>query len=190
MKSVKIAGIRLINYLNDNINWKDHKDIVLDYWIKNKSRETGHNPRQFENMYYVDELPTEIQDVYEEWFNNYDFQNEEKDWIEVINSTLNIFYHTSNPVMVDENQWYCLLYRSEVLAREICNEQLFHGNPNINSFWKLDTNTTAEEVGGRRNGYLFSNELEKVEPRNVKGFYWAVIYQCSPDSVKLYYQEV
>jgi PAS domain S-box-containing protein len=41
MKSQKIAGIRLINYINDGINWKDHKDIVLDFWIYNKSRDMG-----------------------------------------------------------------------------------------------------------------------------------------------------
>ena len=30
MKARKIAGIRLINYINDGITWKSHKDIILD----------------------------------------------------------------------------------------------------------------------------------------------------------------
>jgi len=189
MKAVKIAGVRLINYLNDNINWKDHKDIILDFWIENKCREIGHNPRQFKDMYYVEELPTEIQKQYENWFNDYDFQNGDDDkWITFIDGTLNIFYHTSNPTLMPEETWYCVLMKSEVEAREICETQIFHGNPNILSFWKLDTNTKAEEVGGRRNGYLFSNELGMVEPRDTRGYYWAVIFQCPPDTVKLYYE--
>lgn len=188
MKSVKIAGIRLINYIEDSINWKDHKDIVLDFWVNFKCREYGYRPKQFKNMYYVDELPTEVQEVYEDWFESYDFQNEDKDWVKFIDGTLNIFYKTSDPTLLDDSTWFVTLMKSESRARKICEEQLFHGNPNINSFWKIDTNSKSEEVGGRRNGYLFSAELEKVSQRDTRGFYWAVMYQC-PDSVKLFYRD-
>lgn len=189
MKSVKIAGIRLINYIEDSINWKDHRDIILDFWINFKCKESGFRPNQFKNMYYVDELPTEVQDIYEEWFKNYDFiNNDDPVWLKFIDGTLNIFYKTSDPTMLPDDTWYVTLMKSEVRARLICEEQLFHGNPNINSFWKIDTNSKSEEVGGRRNGYLFSTELEHVSQRDTRGFYWAVMYQC-PESVKLHYQD-
>lgn len=190
MKSVKIAGVRLINYISDGINWKDHKDIILDFWIKNKCRDYGFNPRQFDQMFYVVDLPVKAKEDYEEWFNGYDFQNEEdKEWIAFIDGVLNIFYHTGNPMLMPEDKWYIILLKSEEKARLICEEQLFHGNPNLNSFWKLDTNTKAEEVGGRRNGYIFSNELELIQPKDTKDFYWAVAYQCPPDTVKLFYKD-
>lgn len=189
MKSQKIAGIRLINYINDGINWKDHKDIVLDFWIYNKSREYGYNPKVFSNMFYVNELPVEVQEQYEEWFNGYDFNNtEDKNWIEFVNGTLNIFYHTSDPTILPDDTWYIILMKSEVKAREITENQLFHGNPNINTFWKISTNSKAEEVGGRRNGYLFSHQLENLKATDTRDFYWAVTYQC-PESVKLHYTD-
>ena len=188
MKSQKIAGIRLINYVNDGINWKDHKDIVLDFWIYNKSRESGYNPRQFENMFYVNELPTEVQDIYESWFNEYEFNNEDDDWVEFVNGTLNIFYHTSDPTLLPDDTWFAMLLKSEVKARDICENQLFHGNPNINTFWKIDTNSKAEEVSGRRNGYLFVNELDNISNADTSGFYWAVAFQC-PETVKLFYED-
>lgn len=188
MKSVKIAGIRLINYLEDNVNWKDHKDIVLDFWIEHKCREHGYAPRMFKNMYYVEELPVNAQDDYEGWFNKFDFQTiDDNDWIKFVDGTLNIFYHTKNPTLLPEDTWYCLLMKSETHAREICETQIFHGNPNINSFWNLDTNTKAEEVGGRRNGYIFSTELAKLEHRDTRNYYWAVAFQCPPDTIKLFY---
>jgi hypothetical protein len=43
-------------------------------------------------------------------------------------------------------------------------------------------------VAGRKNGYVFSIELEKTTPLDTKGFYWAVAFQA-PESVKLYYQD-
>jgi hypothetical protein len=78
--------------------------------------------------------------------------------------------------------------KSEVKAREICETQIYHGNPNINSFWKLDTNSKPEEVGGRRNGYIFTNELKDISPKDTKGFYWAVAFQCT-ETVKLSYRD-
>lgn len=189
MKSVKIAGIRLVNYLNDGINWKDHKEIILDFWITYKSRDAGYNPIQFRNMFLVEQLPTEVQSEYETWFNEWNFQNEEdKDWIQFVDGTLNIFYHTSTPTIMDEDVWYIDLIQSESQAREIVENQIYHGNPNLNSFWKMDTNTKPEEVGGRRNGYMFTRELKDISPPDTKGFYWAVTYQC-PDTVKLYYKD-
>ena len=92
MKSVKIAGIRLVNYINDSINWKDHKDIVLDFWISNKCKDYGYNSLQFKGMGYADDLPIKALEHYEEWFGGYDFQNEDKDWLEFVEGTLNIFY--------------------------------------------------------------------------------------------------
>jgi hypothetical protein len=187
MKSQKIAGIRLINYLNDGVNWKDHKDIVLDFWISAKSRDAGFNPKQFDKMFYVSELPTNVQEIYEEWFNTYDFNTtEDGDWIDFVSKTLNIFYHTSDPTMLPDDTWYVILMQSELKAREICENQLFHGSPNINTFWKIDTNSKTEEVGGRRNGYLYSNQLENISNGDTKGYYWAVMYQC-PETVKLFY---
>ena len=188
MKSQKIAGIRLINYVIDGINWKDHRDIVLDFWIYNKSKDAGFNPKMFENMFYVNELPTDVQEIYEAWFKEYDFGNEDDDWIEFVNGTLNIFYHTSDPTIMPDETWFVMLMKSEIKAREICDEQLFHGNPNINTFWKIDTNSKAEEVSGRRNGYLFVNELENISNADTRGFYWGVAFQC-PESVKLFYED-
>jgi hypothetical protein len=188
MKSQKIAGIRLINYINDGINWKDHKDIVLDFWISKKSSDFGYHPKQFENMFYANELPTEIQTVYEDWFNEYDFNNSDDDWITFVNGTLNVFYHTSDPTQMPDDTWYVMLMQSEIKAREICEEQVFHGNPNINTFWKIDTNSKYEEVSGRRNGYLYVNELKNISNIDTRGFYWGVAFQC-PESVKLFYED-
>jgi len=189
MKARKIAGIRLVNYIHDSINWKDHKDIVLDFWIAFKCREGGYYPKQFADMYIVEELPIEAQKIYESWFNEFDFQNEDdKDWINFINGTLNIFYHTEDPQEMDEDIWYIDLMQSEVKAREIVEEQTYHGNPNINNFWRLDTNSKPEEVGGRRNGYLFTSELAEVDPSDTKGYFWAVAFQCI-ETVKLYFRD-
>ncbi len=189
MKARKVAGIRLINYINDGINWKDHKDIVLDFWIEYKCKEFGYYPNQFKNMFIVDELPIEVQGIYEKWFNNYNFQTEDDlDWIDFVDGTLNIFYHTSDPIEMDENTWYVDLMQSEVKAREIAETQVYHGYPNINNFWKLDTNSKPDEVGGRRNGYIFTNELSKIEPSDTKGFYWAIAFQCK-ETVKLTYMD-
>jgi hypothetical protein len=186
MKSVKIAGIRLINYIEDSINWKDHKDLVLDFWVQFKCSESGYRTKQFKNMYYVNELPTDAQERYEEWFNEYDFMNDDKEWLAFIDGTLNIFYRTSDPTLLDDETWYVLLMKSETRARDICEQQLFHGNPNIDSFWQIDTNSKYEEVGGRRNGYLFTSELKNVNQQDTRGFYWAVAFQCI-ESVKLHY---
>lgn len=189
MKARKIAGIRLVNYIHDNINWKDHKDIVLDFWVTFKCREFGYYPKQFADMFIVDELPVEAQSDYESWFNDYDFQTEEdKDWIDFVNGTLNIFYHTEDPKEMEEEIWYIDLMQSEVKAREIAEEQVYHGNPNLNNFWRIDTNSKPEEVGGRRNGYLFTTELSEVDPSDTKGFYWAIAFQC-PETVKLYFRD-
>lgn len=188
MKSVKIAGIRLVNYLNDGINWKDHKDIILDFWITYKCRDYGYNPIQFRNMFMTDELPTEALESYEEWFQVWDFQSEEKEWIQFVDGTLNIFYQTSHPTIMDEDVWYVTMMKSELQAREIAEEQLFHGNPNLNSFWKMDTNTKPEEVGGRRNGYIYTRELKDISPPDTKGFYWAIAFQCI-ETVKLFYRD-
>lgn len=189
MKAVKIAGIRLVNYITDGINWKDHRDIVLDFWISFKCREYGYVPTQFTNMFIVDELPTEAQKLYEEWFNEYNFQTtEDKDWIEFVNGTLNVFYHTSDPMILSDDEWYVDLMKSEIEAREIAETQLYHGNPNINSFWKLDTNSKPEEVGGRRNGYLFTQPLNKITPPDTRGFYWAIAFQCK-ETVQLSYDD-
>jgi hypothetical protein len=189
MKAVKLAGIRLVNYIMDGINWKDHKDIVLDFWVAFKCRESGYVSKQFDSMFTVEELPVEAQNAYETWFNSFNFQTtEDKDWIEFVNGTLNIFYHTSDPMMVDEDEWYVDLMKSEVEAREIAETQLYHGNPNINSFWKLDTNSKPEEVGGRRNGYLFTQPLEKIMPQDTRTYFWGVVFQC-PDTIKLFYDD-
>jgi len=189
MKSVKIAGIRLVNYLTDGINWKDHKDIILDFWITYMAQDAGYNPIKFRNMFLVDELPTEAQSVYEEWFNEWDFQTDaDENWIEFVDGTLNIFYHTTMPTIMDDGLWYVDLMQSELQAREIVETQIYHGNPNLNSFWKMDTNTKPEEVGGRRNGYMFTRELKDISPPDTRGFFWAVCYQC-PETVKLYYKD-
>ena len=189
MKAVKLAGIRLINYINDSINWKDHKDIVLDFWVSFKCSESSYSSSQFDGMYTVESLPTEVQKIYENWFKDFDFQTEEdKDWLEFVNGTLNIFYHTKDPTEMKEATWYIDLMQSEIKAREIVEEQLYHGNPNINAFWKIETNSKPEEVGGRRNGYIFSQPLEKISANDTKGHYWAVVYQC-PETVKLTYMD-
>lgn len=189
MKAVKLAGIRLVNYIMDGINWKDHKDIVLDFWVAFKCRTAGYVPKQFDNMFTVEELPTEAQKVYEDWFSKFNFQStDDKDWIEFVNGTLNIFYHTSDPEELEEGEWFVELMKSEVKAREITENQLYHGNPNVNSFWKIDTNSKPEEVGGRRNGYLFTQPLNKITPADSRGYFWAVAFQA-PETVKLSYMD-
>ena len=189
MKAIKKIGVRLINELTKGFNWSIHKDIILDFWIFFKCRESGYAPKQFTNMYYVNELPIEAQEAYEAWFNEYDFNNsDDKDWIEFVSRSLNIFYQTSDPTLLPPDTWFVILLKSEVKALEIAETQIFHGNPNINTFWKIDTNSKAEEVAGRRNGYLFCNELENVSNMDTRGFYWAVAFQCA-ESVKLYYND-
>ena len=185
MKARKIAGIRLFNYINDGITWKSHKDIILDFWIMKKCGECGYTPYQFRNMFRVVELPTEAQEKYEEWFNKYDFQNDtDKDWLEFVNGTLNLFYHTNNPIQEDDACWYIDMMQSEVEARQIVTEQVYHGAPNLNAFWKISTDSKSEEVGGRRNGYIYVSKLGEVKPKDTTGYYWGVVFQC-PETVSL-----
>ena len=66
MKSKKLAGIRLFNYLNDGINWKDHKDIILDYWIKNIAPQYNRSPDKLQGFVTVESLPTAVQKEYED----------------------------------------------------------------------------------------------------------------------------
>lgn len=189
MKAVKIAGIRLVNYLNDGFNWKDHKDIVLDFWIKFKSSQYGFSPKMFMNIYTTDEMPMQAALAYQKWFESYDFQNDvEKEWLDFVDGTMNILYRTSNPTLMDDRVWYCYLMKSEVKAREIVETQIFHGDPNLNSFWRLETNTKPEEVGGRRNGYMYTKELNQITPSDTKNFYWAIAFTC-PETVKLFYRD-
>lgn len=76
--------------------------------------------------------------------------------------------------------------KSEEKAREICESQIFHGAPNIDSFFKVDPNTLSAEVAGRRNGYIYSDELANIKPADTRGFYWGVAFMA-PESVKLFY---
>lgn len=189
MKARKVAGIRLINYIQSGINWKDHKDVILDFWITKRCRDYGYTPWQFRNMFRVVELPTEAQGKYEEWFNNFDFQTEtDVEWLNFVNGTLNLFYHTSDPRQEDDNMWYIDMMQSEVEARAIVTEQVYHGTPNLNAFWKIETNSKPEEVGGRRNGYIYVNKLTEVTPKDTEGYYWGVIFQC-PETVSLAYND-
>lgn len=185
MKARKIAGIRLINYINDGITWKSHKDVILDFWIMKKCQECGYTPYQFRNMFHVVQLPTEAQEKYEQWFNQYDFQNDtDKDWLDFVNGTLNLFYHTDNPRQEDDNCWYIDMMQSEVEARKIVSEQVYHGEPNLDAFWKISTTSKSEEVGGRRNGYIYVSKLGEVTPKDTDGYYWGVVFQC-PETVSL-----
>jgi hypothetical protein len=187
MKAVKIAGIRLVNYLNDGINWKDHKDIVLDFWVQSIAPQMGFPSDLFKNVITVDDMQTKPLEVYQKWFEGYNFQNDQdQNWMDFVNGTLNIFYRTSNPTLMDESIWYIHLLQSEPAAREIAESQLFHGDPNLNSFWKVDTNTKPDEVGGRRNGYLFTKELSATTPADTKGYYWGIAFKCI-ETVKLFY---
>lgn len=189
MKARKIAGIRLINYINDGINWKAHKDVILDFWIMHKCQDYGYSPFQFRNMARVVELPTAAQEKYEEWFNGYDFQNDsDKDWLEFVNGTLNLFYHTTDPVQEPDETWFIDLMQSEVEARDIVSEQVYHGTPNLNAFWKIETNSKPEEVGGRRNGYIYVTKLADLQPADTNGYYWGVIFQC-PEAVSLAFDD-
>ena len=153
MKSKKLAGIRLFNYLNDGINWKDHKDIILDYWIKNIAPQYNRSPDKLQGFVTVESLPTAVQKEYEDWFKKFDFQtSKDQKWIEFVNGTLNIFYHTNGYRQEPKDVWYIDLMKSEVKARNIVESQVYHGNPNLNSFMKIETNSKPEEVGGGRNG--------------------------------------
>ena len=118
----------------------------------NKCRGDGFNPHDFDKIYRVIELPTAAQKKYAEWFGKFDFQCEDEDWINFVNGTLNLFYHTFDPIEEEDGLGYIELMQSEVDARTICETQVYHGLPNINTFWKVDTNSKTEEVGGRRQG--------------------------------------
>lgn len=185
MKARKIAGVRLVNYINDGITWKSHKDVILDFWIVKKCQQYGYTPYQFRNMFYVVNLPTEAQEKYKQWFESYNFQNDtDKDWLDFVNGTLNLFYHTDNPVQEDDKCWYIDLMQSEVEARKIVTEQVYHGSPNLDAFWKISTDSKSEEVGGRRNGYIYVSKLGEVTPKDTDGYYWGVVFQC-PETVSL-----
>ena len=147
MKSKKLAGIRLFNYLNDGINWKDHKDIVLDYWIKKVAPQYNRSPDKLQGFVTVESLPTAVQKEYEDWFKKFDFQTStDQNWIDFVNGTLNIFYHTSGYHEEPPNVWYIDLMKSEVKARNIVETQVYHGNPNLNSFMKIETNSKPNRV--------------------------------------------
>lgn len=185
MKARKIAGVRLLNYLQGGINWKTHKDVILDFWVTYKCQESGYRPEQFENMARVVDLPTIAQKRYEEWFNQYDFQNDkDKDWLGFVDGTLNLLYHTTNPVQEKDDEWFIDLMQSEVNARDIVENQVYHGRPNLNAFFRVETNSKPEEVGGRRNGYIFCRRLRDLQPKETKDMYWGVIFQC-PETVSL-----
>lgn len=187
MKARKIAGERLVNYINNGITWKLHKDVVLDYWVTNVCNKYGYRPEQFDGMSRVVELPTEVQQKYEDWFNQFDFNNtKDPSWISFVDGTLNIFYMTHDPIEEDENEWYFDMMQSEVEAREIVETQIYHGMPNINSFCRVETNSKPEEIGGRRNGYMHTYRLRDVTPSDTRGKYWGVIFQC-PETVSLGY---
>ena len=122
-------------------------------------------------------------------FNNYDFQNDtDKDWLEFVNGTLNLFYHTSEPNIEADETWFIDLMQSEVEARDIVTEQVYHGSPNLNAFWKIETNSKPEEVGGRRNGYIYVTKLADLKPADTQGYYWGVLFQC-PESVSLAFDD-
>lgn len=185
MKARKIAGIRLLNYIQDGINWKAHKDVILDFWIEYKCNESGYRPHMFENMARVVDLPTEAQNRYAQWFSRYDFQNTtDKDWISFVDGTLNLLYRTTDPEQEDDREWFIDLMQSEVNARDIAETQVYHGRPNLNAFFRVETNSKPEEVGGRRNGYMFTRRLRDLKPSETKGYYWGVIFQC-PETVSL-----
>lgn len=189
LKANKLAGVRLVNYWKSGINFKDHANILLDFWIKFKSRDYGFVPVSLKNFYYVEDLPNSAKEAYEEWFNSYDFQNtDDKDYLKFVDGTLNFFYHTESPKEMPEETWFVCLFKSEEKAREIAETQIWHGSPNLNAWTRLETNTKSDEIAGRRNGYIFSTELEFVKPQDTRGFFWAVCFQ-SRESVKLYYKD-
>lgn len=189
IKGTKITGIRLINYHEAGINLKDHGNKVLDFWILFKAKDYGFTPNSLKDFRYMDKLPNSAREAYEEWFKNFDWNNEnDKDWIQWLQGRLNFFYKTHTPTEMPEDTWYIYLTKAEEDAREIAENQVFHGNPEIDCFWQVDTNTKSAEVSGRRNGQVFSSELDKIVPPDTKGFYWAVAFQA-PESVKLFYQD-
>ncbi len=189
LKAGKLISIRLVNYHEDGINWKDHKDKVLDFWVQFKSKNDGFNPTSLSVFKYFENLPNPAKEAYENWFNSYDFQNEQdKEYLKWIDGKFNFFYHTSSPTIMNDNTWFVYLTKSEEDALDICESQIFHGNPNIDAFWKVDANTKSDEVGGRRNGYIFSSELESITPKETKDYFWAVAFQAK-ESVKLFYMD-
>ena len=186
MKAAKLIGERLIGYIEDGINWKDHKDIVLDYWINFEAKKQGVNSKILKNVFYVDELQEDHASKYEEWFKQFDFQSEEKTWIKFVDGALNIFYKTQNPTELEENTWFVYLTNADQKAKTVVEEQQFHGNPDINNFWKLSRSGKYEEIAGRDNGYLFTDRLEDLQKKHTKSFKWAILFQANA-SVELEY---
>lgn len=186
MKAAKLIGLRLVSYIEDGINWKDHKDVILDYWINVEARKQGIPQSKIKNKFYVNELEDDVADIYEKWFKSFDFQNEKHTWIKFVDGSLNLFYKTKNPTLLGENDWFIYLLNSDQKANDIVENQLFHGNPDINTFWKIAKNGKAEEVSGRRNGYIFSDKLDSINKKVSKYFKWGVVFRA-PDSVSLEY---
>lgn len=186
MKAAKLIGERLVNYIEDGINWKDHKDIVLDYWINNECKKSGLNPKLFKGIFYVDEMKDKHRDIYETWFKNFNFQSEDKNWIKFVNGSLNLFYKTQNPEELHAQTWFVFLTNAELNAKEIVESQQFHGNPNINNFWKVTQNGKYEEIAGRDNGYIFSDQLVDLSRKNARHFNGGLLFQSS-ESVQLEY---
>src|ERR1700675_3758233 len=95
LKSNKLISQRLINYHEDGITWKMHKDKILDFWILFKAKDYGFTPSSLKDFRFVDKLPNSAREAYTEWFKGYNFQNEDdKDWIKWLDFKFNFFYKT------------------------------------------------------------------------------------------------
>lgn len=142
------------------------------------------------NVFYVDDMPVEMTEVYKKWFDDTkiknNFQMDDADWIRFVDGTLNIFYKTGDYKIDDDGAWYVILLNSSEKALKVAEEQMFHGNPNLNTFWKIASNGKYDEIGGRRNGYVFSDRLRTVPKSELKRFRFALVFQC-PETVSIQY---
>lgn len=195
MKARKVSGIRLLNYLNEGINLKDHGNILLAFWSKYKSQNTGFTYAQLNGFNTYESLPTRAKEAFESWVATYNFQNtDDAEWLKFVRGTLNIFYKTSDYQLMDMSTWYIYLFKSEMEAREIAETQVWVGDPHLEGFTVGDSMTLARPAPrgaaeNRRNGYIFANELKNMTSSALRGFFWAIIFQCDEPQVRISYMD-
>ena len=186
MKATKVIGKKLVLYINRGINWRDHRDVILEFWTSGPCRKSGFNPAQFKGVFYASDLqPNELLE-YKKWFNEYDFNNQEKDWLDFMDGVLNIFYKTKALGICPDNTWFIDFVDSDVAVVEICKKQKYFGKPNINALWKMGTTELYRSNANIKNGYMFTQRLSDVETRDIIGKKQAIIFQA-PKSVMIEY---
>lgn len=191
MRAAKMSGERLRTYLEKGIDWKFHKDIVLEYWKRYVAIAEGIPENAIKDIVHANELQPQHFDAFKRWFDTKkkesNFQMEDSNWLNFIDGTLNIFYKTKDPELLDGEQWFIYPTNAEEKAKEWVENQAIRGNPNINTFWKINEYAKPEETSGKRNGFIYSIKLNTADKNELGKYNFGVIYQAE-GSVSLKYQ--